>query len=236
MKKSSDNNSFTMDMISPSNNNDHAKSLEKNREESGNFDVGSSLYKLSTIHDLNPNDMRKINYNPYKKRDKFDIDESALNQLKEMSKKEVSVVVLPKKNDKISARFLEKIKKRKELEAAAATATSNQNNQTIDSTTNVVPESKNDNESDLKSNPINYFNSYRNPNLKKNTDEKIYIDNCEFLRTNLNDISKKILEKCKFTHAKSKNANTSLKVGQGKLMMTNGMTVSDFTKAYHLNA
>ena len=47
-------------------------------------------------------------------------------------------------------------------------------------------------------------------------------------------ISKVILKKCNFTHEKNKNNNKSLKTGEGKLMITSGLSVNDFVEKYHL--
>lgn len=90
-------------------------------------------------------------------------------------------------------------------------------------------------DSAIKNNPLTFFQTYRNPKVLRNTDEKIFIDNQEFLRTNLNEISKKVLEKCNYSQLKNKNSKDSLRIGQGKAMITNGMTIAEFSKRYKLN-
>lgn len=201
-------------------------------------DRTSAMFKLSTITNLNPHEMRKINYNPYKKRENQIADPNVLSYLKEISQKESNVV---RKNEKFTGRFLDKLKKKREVDfksnnnQLSSLSSKVINGVKTESNNNLVHE-KYEIESELKNNPIDYFKTYRNPNLRKTTDDKVFIDNHEYPKTNLNDISKKVLERCKFTHCKSKNANTSLKVGDGKLMITNGMTVSEFSKNYHLNA
>jgi len=47
-------------------------------------------------------------------------------------------------------------------------------------------------------------------------------------------ISKHVLKKCNYFHEKNKNNNHSTKAREGKTMITNGMTVSDFYKRYNL--
>ncbi len=48
-------------------------------------------------------------------------------------------------------------------------------------------------------------------------------------------ISKHVLKTCNYFHPKNKNNNNSIKRGEGKLMITNGMTLSNFNKKYHFN-
>jgi len=48
-------------------------------------------------------------------------------------------------------------------------------------------------------------------------------------------LSKHILKSCNIVQPKNKNNNSRIKKGDGKSMITNGLTISDFTKKYHLN-
>jgi hypothetical protein len=65
-------------------------------------------------------------------------------------------------------------------------------------------------------------------------DEKIYVDGEVFYKSQVDKISKKVLEKCNFFSKKSNNNNGKLKSGSGKLMFTNGMSLDDFSAKYKL--
>jgi len=63
-------------------------------------------------------------------------------------------------------------------------------------------------------------------------EEIILIDNQAYGKNQFDVISKLVLKKCNFTHEKNKNNTKSLKKGEGKLMITSGMTVHDFQEKY----
>lgn len=65
-------------------------------------------------------------------------------------------------------------------------------------------------------------------------DEKILVDNIPYSKNNIDKIAKQILKNCNFTHTKNKNNDTNLKVGNGKLMITSGLTVSEFNKRFNI--
>jgi hypothetical protein len=65
-------------------------------------------------------------------------------------------------------------------------------------------------------------------------DDKISIENETYNKHQLNLIAAKILNVCNVNSTKNKNNNTQLRIGDGKLMMTNGMSVSDFQRKYKL--
>jgi len=44
----------------------------------------------------------------------------------------------------------------------------------------------------------------------------------------------KVLESCNIYNKKSESNNTRLKSGEGKLMITNGLTINNFRSKYHL--
>ena len=69
---------------------------------------------------------------------------------------------------------------------------------------------------------------------KKTEDDKIIIDNEEFFKSQTDKIAQKILTKCNFNHAKNPNNLKSLKSGEGKLMITNGLTLNQFYDRYNL--
>lgn len=64
--------------------------------------------------------------------------------------------------------------------------------------------------------------------------KEIIIDNEIIAKSQIELIAKKILKKCNYSHSKSPNNNTSLKKGEGKLMITSGMTVNNFFHKYNL--
>ena len=66
-------------------------------------------------------------------------------------------------------------------------------------------------------------------------DDKVVIDNQPFNITNINDIAFKVLNKCNISKSKNRNNNKMLKAREGKLMMTNGISISEFQKKYKLN-
>jgi hypothetical protein len=51
---------------------------------------------------------------------------------------------------------------------------------------------------------------------------------------NINNITFKVLNNCNVWKKKNKNNNKMLKSGSGKLMMTNGVSISDFVKKFNL--
>ena len=71
--------------------------------------------------------------------------------------------------------------------------------------------------------------------MKKN-EEKIKVDGVEYSKNDLENLSKAIMNKCKFTRKKYRSSDSNFsKTGRGKLMFTNGLTVGEFEKKYHIN-
>ena len=71
--------------------------------------------------------------------------------------------------------------------------------------------------------------------MKKN-EEKIKVDGVEYSKNDLENLSKAIMNKCKFTRKKYRSSDSDYsKTGRGKLMFTNGLTVGEFEKKYHIN-
>ena len=70
--------------------------------------------------------------------------------------------------------------------------------------------------------------------MKGDDYEKIMIDNEVISINQIDTITKKMLTKCGFLRKKSASNNTSLKKGNGKLMVTAGLTVEEFTKKYNV--
>ena len=68
--------------------------------------------------------------------------------------------------------------------------------------------------------------------VKKKDDERIIIGDDTFLKSDVNLITKKVLQKCNYFRNKNKNNNKILKTGEGKLAITGGMSVAEFTNKY----
>ena len=72
--------------------------------------------------------------------------------------------------------------------------------------------------------------------LIKKTEEKYKIDGIEYRKSDLENLSKAIMNKCKFTRKKYRMSDSDFsKSGNGKLMFTNGLTLSQFKKKFHFN-
>lgn len=65
-------------------------------------------------------------------------------------------------------------------------------------------------------------------------EERITIDDETFLKSQIDQISKKVLKKCHYLNAKSDFNNKALKSGSGKLMITSGLTINDFSKKFNV--
>ena len=71
--------------------------------------------------------------------------------------------------------------------------------------------------------------------MKKN-EEKIKIDGVEYRKNDLENLSKTIMNKCKFTRKKYRSSDSQYsKTGKGKLMFTNRLTVEEFEKKYYIH-
>ena len=81
---------------------------------------------------------------------------------------------------------------------------------------------------------LNNIDHSKNFEYKKPEDEKIVIDNKEFFKSEIDKIARKILTKCNFNHNKNPNNIKSLKTGEVKLMITNGLTLNQFYDRYQL--
>lgn len=67
-------------------------------------------------------------------------------------------------------------------------------------------------------------------------DEIIHIGNKSYsIKTQFDIITRKMLQKCNVYHHKNKNNNSFVKSRQGKLMITNGMTVQEFEAKYNFS-
>lgn len=83
----------------------------------------------------------------------------------------------------------------------------------------------------LNINPIIY---YENPNARLNDNDHIVIDNELYDKSDLKQLSKKILTKCKFLNEKYEPDEDLHISGKGKTMITNGLTVNEFLQKYSL--
>lgn len=50
----------------------------------------------------------------------------------------------------------------------------------------------------------------------------------------MHEISKNVLTRCKYNRKKSEFNDRNLRAGEGKLMITSGLTVNDFTRKYNI--
>lgn len=69
---------------------------------------------------------------------------------------------------------------------------------------------------------------------RKDEEEKIYIDNEAIPKSKVDIIAKKVLSKCNFLNKKSPYNNNILQVGNGKLAMTCGMSISQFANKFNI--
>ena len=91
---------------------------------------------------------------------------------------------------------------------------------------------------DKGNNNSNHGNNSTKNNFEdplKREDDKIVIGKETFnVNRDLDLLATKVLNKCNVRHQKNINANNSLKAGEGKLMITNGMSINDFLMKYNL--
>lgn len=85
-------------------------------------------------------------------------------------------------------------------------------------------------------NPYTFFEKYSNEELvpMNRNKERIWVDNQAIDKTNIDLIAQKVLKKCNFIHAKNKNNQRTLRKGDGKVMITAGLTVKDFGMKFKL--
>lgn len=107
---------------------------------------------------------------------------------------------------------------------------SNKNNNNSGSNPNCNISFKNE-----KSPKINKRNEKENDNIFgiSNNFKDIYSPNGETV-IKINDLAKVVVDKCNFVTKKHKNNNTKLATGNGKLMITSGLSVKDFIKKFNL--
>jgi hypothetical protein len=87
--------------------------------------------------------------------------------------------------------------------------------------------------------PINEVNDKYNKGNKNlflygNDNQIIKVNGVSYnTSTQLNQLAKVILNKCNVIHNKSKHNQTSISPGNGKLMITNGLTLKQFESKYN---
>ena len=89
---------------------------------------------------------------------------------------------------------------------------------------------KNPSEEELSTKDIKELIKGNNDFDEYKKDQNIVIDGQEFKRTELDKIADTVLKKCNWNEKKKKYSNK----GQGKLMFTNGLTLSEFEMKYGL--
>ncbi len=67
-----------------------------------------------------------------------------------------------------------------------------------------------------------------------NKEDRIRVNNEIIPLSQIDLIANRILKNCNYVHCKNANNNRSLKKGDGKLMITSGMTINDFMRKYQL--
>ena len=60
------------------------------------------------------------------------------------------------------------------------------------------------------------------------------MDNIPIHKTQIDIIAQKILKNCNFVHKKNKNNQTNLKKGEGKVMITQGLSLNEFRMKFKL--
>ena len=112
----------------------------------------------------------------------------------------------------------------------------NQNEEKNDNKSTNINNNNTNNDNDIKSNINDEDDEDANEDyyIRKN-EEKIKIDGIEYRKNDLENLSKAIMSKCKYTRHKFRDSDSNYsKNGQGKLMFTNGLTVEEFEKKYHI--
>jgi hypothetical protein len=162
-----------------------------------------------------------MNINFYKKKQELDpenIDMDKLQTLRDLAfpKKSENNNYFPIKKSQKRASFFNKI-----LENKESFLNFDENDNFLRTNTNAVLQS-------IDKNP-----EYEKRGL--DISEKLVKNEDDFTRNHIDKITKKVLTDCNFFHHKSKNNNSRIKVGQGKMMITSGLTVNDFMRKYNLN-
>ncbi len=163
-----------------------------------------------------------MNINFYKKKQELDpenVDIQKLQTLRDLAftKKSDNINYIPKKGILKRASFFNKI-----LENKDSFLNNEENNENF-----------------FRTNPLLILQSMdKNGELEKrgiDISEKLVIKGEHFTSNQMDKITKKVLTDCNFFHDKNKNNNSRMKVGEGKMMITSGLTVNDFMKKYNLN-
>lgn len=71
-------------------------------------------------------------------------------------------------------------------------------------------------------------------NFDSAKEERIWVNNEAIPISQIDLIASKMLKNCNYIHKKNPNSNTSLKKGDGKLMITSGMTLNEFVSKYNV--
>ena len=173
---------------------------------------------------------KQINSNPYKiKHSEEFYSNETFTKLKEMAFAKDEPVKLNEYSKMKGAKYLAKLKKKKvQLPSNNPIfGNSSENHKKLKFTEEI------DVYSHFKNNPLAFFQSLRDD--KRNKDDLIFIDKEEFKKTDINKISHKVLKNCNFFQNKNKNSRDQLKMGNGKMMFTNGLSIKEFSKLHNLN-
>lgn len=223
--------------------------MQKGQSKSVQFAKTSSSQRVSSVYDFNDPELSSevlqnnpllynIQNNPFRKKsdNQGGIDRQKLQYIKDLAfvnPSEENFLQSSPNNKKFkNAGFFKKLKSKKKLPMVT------QNTYSPDVSSKKLTYIKTEEpDSILKNNPVSFFVKFgENPDvdMKKMEEEKITVDGETFLKSDIDKIAKKILTGCNFVHTKNKNNATTHKAGTGKLMMTSGMTLNEFTKKYKL--
>jgi hypothetical protein len=85
-----------------------------------------------------------------------------------------------------------------------------------------------------KNSNINFMKFSKKKN-NNHDEDNVIIGGIVYSRYNVDMIAKQVLKNCNFNSDKNKNNNTRLLSGNGKLSITSGMTLNDFTKKFNFD-
>jgi hypothetical protein len=221
-KKLSDQNQAGLNLLN------QAKNLNSIKEENYNNTITNLMSDRSIEIDYE----YKKNYNPYIQ------NARSLDQLDKNNMQRLQDLAFKDQNEPIKEESRQILDKRKLKFLSALKKSNIKHNKAI---LKMNPEhffkitiTGQDNYDD---NQLNFNKKGKISRLKiyEDDDTKVIIGNESYNKTNqLNLIANKILKVCNVYHSKNKNNNQKLKTGSGKLMITNGLTVAEFSNKYGL--
>ena len=83
--------------------------------------------------------------------------------------------------------------------------------------------------------PAPNFLKFSKQKKNKVDEDNVIIGDVAYSRTRVDIIAQHVLKSCNYNSDKNKNNNTRLLSGNGKLAITSGMTLNDFTKKFNFD-